>query len=42
MIIMKKNSVYNNYKNLDDIKFKESVGIPRILFELIIPALTKK
>ena len=39
---MKKNSVYNNYKNLDDIKFKESVGIPRILFELIIPALTKK
>ena len=39
---MKKNSVYNNYKNLDDIKFKESVGIPRILFELIIPALTKR
>ena len=27
---MKKNSVYNNYKNLDDIKFKESVGIPVI------------
>lgn len=39
---MKKISVYSNYEKLDDIKFKESVGIPRILFDLIIPVLTEK
>lgn len=39
---MIKNSVYNNYKNLDDKKFKEAVGIPKILFETIAPVLAKK
>lgn len=42
MIIMIKNSVYNNYKNLDDKKFKEAVGIPKILFEIIVPILSEK
>lgn len=39
---MIKNSVYNNYKNLDDKKFKEAVGIPKILFETIVPVLAEK
>ena len=39
---MIKNSVYNNYKNLDDKKFKEAVGIPKILFEIIVPVLSEK
>lgn len=39
---MIKNSIYNNYKNLDDKKFKEAVGIPKILFEIIIPMLSEK
>lgn len=39
---MIKNSVYNNYKNLDEKKFKEAVGIPKILFEIIVPILADK
>lgn len=39
---MIKNSIYNNYKNLDDKRFKEAVGIPKILFEIIVPILTEK
>ena len=39
---MIKNSVYNNYKNLDDKKFKEAVGISKILFETIVPVLAEK
>lgn len=39
---MIKNSIYNNYKNLDDKKFKEAVGISKILFEIIVPILTEK
>ena len=31
-----------NYKNLDDKKFKEAVGIPKILFETIVPVLAEK
>lgn len=42
MIIMKKISVYNNYQKLDDKKFKEAVGIPRVLFEIIVPILTER
>ena len=42
MIIMIKNFVYNNYKNLDDKKFKEAVEIPKILFEIIVPVLAEK
>ena len=34
--------VYNNYKNLDDKKFKEAVGIPKTLFEIIVPILAGK
>lgn len=39
---MIKNSIYDNYKNLDNKKFKEAVGIPKVLFEIIIPILTNK
>lgn len=39
---MKKNSVYDNYKNLDDKKFKEAVGIPKILFDMLVPILASK
>ena len=39
---MKRKSTYDNYKNLSDEKFKEAVGIPKILFEIIIPILTSK
>ena len=42
MIIIIKSSVYNNYKNLDDKKFKEAVGIPKTLFEIIVPILAGK
>ena len=42
MIKMKKNSVYDNYKNLDDKKFKEAVGIPKILFDMLVPILASK
>ena len=31
-----------NYKNLDDKKFKEAVGIPKILFKTIVPVLAEK
>ena len=42
MIIMNKNSIYDRYKNSDDLKFKENVGISKVLFEIILPILTDK
>ena len=39
---MNKSSIYNNYRKLDNKKFKENVGIPKVLFEIILSILTDK